>query len=272
MAVFRRYRPARPTAPAEASSNWAWAAVGLTAGLLGGLLLFAPATWLAWGVWRATSGQVVLAEPRGTVWNGSARLVLTGGAGSQDAAALPGRLGWRLSPGLGGLNASVLAACCTRTPLAMTLQPRWRGGQVVVDDGLTQWPPSLLMGLGTPWNTLELDGQLGLRTRGLSVEWIEGRLVLAGRIELEALRMSSRLSTLKPMGSYRITLNGGASSTLQVDTLEGALQLSGSGRWVGSRLRFQGEATASPEREAALSNLLNIIGRRNGARSIITIG
>ena len=75
MAVFRRSRPARPTAPAEPSSNWAWAAVGLAGGLLGGLLLFAPATWLAWGVWQATSGQVVLAEPRGTVWNGSARLV-----------------------------------------------------------------------------------------------------------------------------------------------------------------------------------------------------
>ena len=41
---------------------------------------------------------------------------------------------------------------------------------------------------------------------------------------------------------------------------------------MGSRLRFTGEASAAPEREAALSNLLNIIGRRNGARSIITIG
>ena len=37
-------------------------------------------------------------------------------------------------------------------------------------------------------------------------------------------------------------------------------------------VRFAGEASAAPEREAALSNLLNIIGRRNGARSIITVG
>ena len=29
---------------------------------------------------------------------------------------------------------------------------------------------------------------------------------------------------------------------------------------------------ASPGREAALNNLLNIIGRRQGARSVITIG
>jgi hypothetical protein len=96
--------------------------------------------------------------------------------------------------------------------------------------------------------------------------------VVAGRAELVALRVASRLSTLRPMGSYRITLQGGSPATLQLATLEGNLQLSGSGQWVGSRLRFRGEARATPEREAALSNLLNIIGRRSGARSLISIG
>jgi general secretion pathway protein N len=74
------------------------------------------------------------------------------------------------------------------------------------------------------------------------------------------------------MGSYRITLLGGQTPAVQLDTLEGSLQLSGSGQWVGSRLRFSGTASAAPEREDALANLLNIIGRRSGARSIITIG
>ena len=90
--------------------------------------------------------------------------------------------------------------------------------------------------------------------------------------QLEATGLSSRLSTLKPMGSYRMTLNGGATPTLRLETLEGSLQLSGTGQWVGSRLHFNGVASAAPEREAALSNLLNIIGRRSGARSIITLG
>ena len=61
-------------------------------------------------------------------------------------------------------------------------------------------------------------------------------------------------------------------STLTLSTLAGDLQLSGTGQWVGQRLRFTGEASAAPEREAALSNLLNIIGRRSGARSLITVG
>ncbi len=87
-----------------------------------------------------------------------------------------------------------------------------------------------------------------------------------------ALRVASRLSTLRPMGSYRITLQGGTPAGLRLETLEGSLQLAGSGQWVGSRLRFRGEASAAPDREAALANLLNIIGRRNGPRSIISIG
>jgi general secretion pathway protein N len=152
------------------------------------------------------------------------------------------------------------------------LKSRWGGARVELADRQSQWPAGLLVGLGTPWNTLQLDGDLQVQTQGLSVEWVAGRLAIAGRAELTAQRLSSRLSTLRPMGSYRITVMGGQVPTLQMETLEGSLQLSGSGQWVGSRLRFSGVASAAPDRESALSNLLNIIGRRNGARSEITIG
>ena len=224
------------------------------------------------GVGRASDGRVLLDDASGTVWNGSARLLLTGGTGSNDVAALPGRVDWRVRPAWGGFNAELVATCCTAQPLPLHGRLRWGGGALLVGDHRSQWPAAVLTGLGTPWNTLQIDGDLLLSTQGLSVEWVEGRLAMAGRAELTASRLSSRLSTLKPMGSYRITLNGGSPSTLQLDTLEGALQLTGSGQWVGSRLRFSGTASAAPDREAALSNLLNIIGRRSGARSIITIG
>lgn len=262
-------RPKRDPWPAV---PWSWAWSGLVLGLVLALVLFAPARWLGSAVGRASAGRVLLDDPRGTVWNGSGRLLLAGGAGSNDVAALPGRIDWRIRPAWGGISARLAAECCTAQPLLLRGRLRWGGGALLVGDHRSQWPAAVLAGLGTPWNTLQVDGDLLLSTQGLSVEWIEGRLALAGRAELTALRLSSRLSTLKPMGSYRITLNGGPPSTLQLDTLEGALQLTGSGQWVGSRLRFSGTASAAPEREAALSNLLNIIGRRSGARSIITIG
>ena len=74
----------------------------------------------------------------------------------------------------------------------------------------------------------------------------------------------------------RLTQHG-ATSTPFVELrtssmLKRPLQLSGEGRWVGGRLRFTGEARSAPEHQAALANLLNIIGRRQGDRSIITVG
>ena len=241
-------------------------------GLLCALLLFAPARWLTEPIEAAAQGRLLLGEPRGTVWTGSAELIFTGGEGSNDAAALPTRIRWRIRPRWNGFIAQLDSACCTEVPIQLRILPTSGGARVAVADTRSRWPAGLLVGLGTPWNTLQFDGELLLATHGLSVEWIEGRLSVAGRAELTAQRLSSRLSTLRPMGSYRITLLGGATPALQMQTLEGSLQLTGSGQWVGSRLHFSGIASAAPDREAALANLLNIIGRRSGARSIITSG
>ena len=255
-----------PTAP------WPWAAGGALAGALVALVAFLPAAWLAGRVEAATAGQVQLADPRGTVWAGSAQLVLTGGRGSRDAAALPTRLQWHLRPGLSGLHMALSSSCCMPQPMSLLLRPGLGSFSVDLADGQTRWPAALLAGLGTPWNTLQLDGDLQLRTQRLSIRWAQGRTAVTGNADLLARDLASRLATVRPMGSYRLDLAGGAVPTLRLATTEGPLQLSGSGQWVGSRLHFSGEASAAPDREAALSNLRNIIGRRNGPRSVITIG
>jgi general secretion pathway protein N len=251
---------------------WAWAAGGAAIGLIWALVAFAPARWLAGAVERASQGHVLFVEPRGTVWGGSARLVITGGPGSTDAAALPGRIAWDLDLRWDGVAGQLRAECCTPRPVDLRAHWRLAGWRLEVADAQSQWPAGVLAGLGTPWNTLQLEGEVRLATQGLSVEWTEGRPRFEGRAELEALRVASRLSTLRPMGSYRITLQGGTQATLRLDTLEGSLQLSGTGQWVGQRLRFRGEASAVAGSEAALANLLNIIGRRTGERSLISIG
>jgi general secretion pathway protein N len=263
---------ASPSLSLRPKTSWSWAFLGAVLGLAAGVLLFAPARWLADSVTERSGGRILLSEPRGTIWNGSAEVVLTGGSGSADMAGLPTRVDWRLRPRWNGIRADLSSACCMPTPLTVRTALRWGGTHLAISDSQSHWPAALLSGLGTPWNTLQLDGELQLQTRGLSVEWVSGRLAIAGQAELTAQRLSSRLSTLRPMGSYRITVLGGQTPNLQLQTLDGALHLSGSGTWVGSRLRFSGEATAAADSESALSNLLNIIGRRSGARSIITIG
>jgi general secretion pathway protein N len=78
------------------------------------------------------------------------------------------------------------------------------------------------------------------------------------------------------MGTYQILIDGGtparATPVLTLTTLSGSLLLNGQGQWQNDRLQFRGEATAVPEHAAALSNLLNIIGRRQGARSLLSLG
>ncbi len=251
---------------------WLWALLGATLGLLLALLAFAPARWLVTPLAAASRGQVLLQDARGTVWNGSSQLTLTGGPGSSDISTLPGRLVWRLQAGWGHLRASVFADCCMQSPLVLQLTLRWGGVHLRMQDQRSQWPALLLTGLGTPWNTIRAEGQLAVSSQGFGVQWTHGRLALQGQLQVDAMDMASRLSTLRPMGSYRFVVDGGDTPRLRLSTTQGSLQLTGSGQWTDGRLRFEGEASAAPERQDALSNLLNIIGRREGARSIIKVG
>ena len=310
-----------------------WAAWGVALGLLAGAGLYAPAQWLADGLTQASNGRLLLAEARGSLWNGSAVLVLTGGAGSRDASALPGRLQWQLRPGWRGLHLAARQDCCLNGELRLLWQPGWGGYTLALQDAalaaqvepagekgepdkagplgkagpsgkkvpqvpmapIGQWPAAWLAGLGTPWNTLQLGGQLQLASPGLTVQSLNGRLRLDGALSLELLGVSSRVSTLPTLGSYRLSVQGvnnpgagGETAALQLHTLDGALRLSGSGQISsgqissgqtgggagssGAQLRFRGEAQAAEGQAAALSNLLNIIGRRQGALSVISIG
>ena len=251
---------------------WAYALFGSVLGLMLALVFFAPASWLGAGLSGVSQGRLQLVEARGTVWTGSARLVLTGGSGSRDGAALPSRLNWKLRPAWGGVKLQLNAPCCTPEPLQARVRIGWGTQELELGNATSTWPAAILAGLGTPWNTVQAEGSLELTTQALVVKRFEGRLSLAGNAQLRALDVSSRLSTVRPMGSYQLLLSGAAAPTLALSTLSGTLQLSGTGNWVGSRLRFSGVASVEPEMVDAFTNLLNIIGRRQGVQSIITLG
>lgn len=283
-----RRRPALPAGTPQHSTRRSigrWAAGGAFVGALLALVFAAPASWLADAIVSASERRVVLAEARGTLWNGHAVLLLTGGAGSRDASALPGRLHWRLRPAWQDGPALALQleqACCINDQATLLLRPGL--GRIAVElasspEWIARWPTGWLAGLGTPWNTLELGGWVELRSPGLRLESIAGRWRIAGAATLEVQQLSSRLSTLPTLGSYRLLMQAGpggsdrAGADLVLSTLEGSLRLDAQGRWDGAGLRLRGEAAAAASGdEAALGNLLNIIGRRQGARSVISIG
>lgn len=260
-------------------ATWRWAWVGAVVGALVAVPVFAPAAWLARAVTGATDGRLLLADARGSVWSGSAVPVLTGGADSRTASALPGRLGWSLRMRGVGLELVLRQACCLDGDIVLRWSPGLTRQQWMLSPGPTgavgRWPAAWLAGLGTPFNTMQLSGTMRLTTPGLTVERVQGRTLIAGSAQVELLGASSRLSTLDPLGSYRLSLQGdagGGDARVTLETLEGALQLGGQGQFTAGHLRFRGEASAASGSEVALDNLLNLIGRRTGARAVISIG
>lgn len=259
-----------------AAPPWRWALFGSALGLIAATLVFAPAAWLGAALSLSTQGRVVLNEPSGTVWNGSGQLLLSGGVGSRDSTTLPGRLHWQLKP-TPTLKFRILvdADCCTVQNINVLLTPRLSGLTAEMQPNQSTWPAILLTGLGAPFNTIDLQATLKLETQLLTLEWLNKQLKIEGKASLDVIDASTRLSTLRPVGSYRLSFLGsqGASvPSLNLETLNGSLLLTGSGQLTSNRWRFNGEASAAPGFEATLNNFLDILGRRVGPRSIITVG
>ncbi|HMO48985.1 MAG TPA: type II secretion system protein N [Rubrivivax sp.] len=257
------------------AARWGWA--GGVCGALAALVVFAPATWLAGAVAAGTQQRLLLADARGTVWNGSAVPVLSGGAESRSAAMLPGRGSWRVGLRGTALELRLRQPCCIRDELVLRLRPGLGRLSVQLPPGagpIGEWPAAWLAGLGAPWNTLRLGGTLRLLSPGLTLDMAAGRWALNGQAELELNNVESPLTTLDRLGSYRLQLSGaeGRPPAFTLSTREGVLLLDGSGQWTGSQLRFRGQARAAPGAEGDLDNVLNFFGRRQGALSLISIG
>lgn len=273
---LRRSHPMASSTSITCRGHW-WVAAG--AGLLLGSVAFAPARWAAQWVDQASQGQVQLRNAQGRLWQGQADVLLRGGHGSRAELALPQGIQWQLRPGWAEgapvLRLHLTAPCCMAQPMQWQIHAGWGGAGVRLDAHRSQWPAGWLAGLGTPWNTIGLQGQLVLDTPGLRLHWVQGRLQWSGDLTVDALDVTSPLSTLQPLGSYRLALDtrpGQPMPALQLHTLHGELSLQGEGQWSGSRFRFRGTAQASPASVGAVSNLLNLLGRRDGVRAHISLG
>jgi general secretion pathway protein N len=273
---------ARHFAPhTQPATRWAW--LGASVGLVASLITQAPASWLATAVADATQQRVLLQDAQGTLWQGSAQAVLSAGPRLGEAASgitLPTRVTWQMGPAINWaqarvvLRASVASACCTPEPVHIDTSPLWRGWRVQVSDHTSQWPAHWLVGLGAPWNTLQPEGQLQLRTQQLGLSQQADQLAWQGQAELQLQQLATRLATLRPLGNYRVQLSstGGDALAIQLSTPEGALQLQGQGELKNGHVRFQGEASAAPDAQDALSNLLNVLGQRQGNKSLLKLG
>ena len=246
---------------ARAAVPWLLVAV-LASGAV--LLVRLPAAWITPQFAKATGGHVNLVEPAGSLWRGSASLMLAAGQDLGGATLLPGRIEWRTDfwPLLAGhVRMRMQQTEAMQDPVMVDATMRG----ATLSAGAIGVPASLLSGLGAPFNTLALDGAVQLT-------WSPWRVIgqnAYGRLSVTLTDVSSRVSLVKPLGSYRAVLQAqGASSTLELTTLKGPLLLNGQGTMSRTSTSFQGTASATPEQRDNLVGLLNLLGRPSGPGTV----
>ncbi|HEY5799079.1 MAG TPA: type II secretion system protein N [Burkholderiaceae bacterium] len=236
------------------------------------LLVFFPAAWMASAVEKQTGGRLTLGDATGTLWRGSA---FVGGAPSGNDAVtplLPGRFAWKLSPLvlLGMVDLTLENPDSLQAPVRIT--GSWSTWQVA--PGVLKLPASGLAGLGAPLNTLAPNGRMELSWTALELHRQQNRMEVAGRTTLTIADVSSQLSSIRPLGSYRIVFDWrGAQASMNLATDKGPLLLTGSGAINKGRFTFSGQARAENGQEEALANLLNLLGQRRieGGKTIIAL-
>jgi general secretion pathway protein N len=236
------------------------------------LLIFLPASWMASMVEKQTAGRLTLGDARGTLWRGSAFI---GGAASDSdplTPLLPGRFSWRLSPMvlLGEVDAELKNDAALSQPVTVTGNwHQWR-----VSPGAILLPAERLAALGAPLNTIQPSGQMRLSWELLQLTLQNKNLGIVGAMKLEMNDIGSRLSPIKPLGSYELAFDWHETqAAVTLTTTRGPMLLNGSGIFANGRLQFSGTAQAEAGQEQRLANFLNLLGqhRQVGGKEVIAL-
>lgn len=264
------HNPSRQRSASSLATWWvaAWASLVV-------LLVQLPAHWAALTLNHLSQGRVLLLEARGTLWQGSAFLALSAGPGGGPVTAWQQRIQWQLAPS--ALNEITLSLSAHEgnalTPWVWHV--RWvpSGWQIVAGNVDWGFPSQWLAGLGTPWNTVGPTGQVRIASPGWQWQQAGRTWQSQGKLSVTLLNFATRLSSLKPLGDYQLLIDATPNLHVDLKTLKGPLQLAGHGIWHDGRLKFEGEAWAlQAQDEPVLSNLLGVLGTRNGSRAILKVG
>jgi len=234
--------------------------------------VFFPAAWLGQLLEKQTQGRLALGDAQGTIWNGSAFI---GGAPNKSdpvTPLLPGRFSWHLSPMV--LLGQVDLTLENPSALSQAIHVTGTWSQWQVSPSTILLPAERLSALGAPLNTVQLTGQMRLSWTPLQLVRQGIKLGINGVMHLDMHEIASRLSAIKPLGAYSLTLNWqDQKADLTLKTVKGPMLLSGTGNLIDGRLQFSGTAEAEKGQEERLAVLLNLLGqrRREGNKNMIAL-
>ncbi len=236
------------------------------------VLFFLPAAWLVDVVEKQTAGRLTLGDPQGSIWHGSAFIGGAPGRNDPVTPLLPGRFTWQLSPMvlLGQVQMRLENPAALSAPVQIT--GGWSDWQVSAGS-ITQ-PAERLAGLGAPLNTLRPSGEMRLKWDTLNLQRQGQQVDLRGKTTLELNDIGSAVSSIKPLGTYQLTMQWeGQQAQMVLATVKGPLLLSGKGQMQNGHVDFSGNAQAAKGEEENLATLLNLLGQRRtaGDKNIIAL-
>jgi general secretion pathway protein N len=219
----------------------------------------APATWLAWGVARGSQGVVNINTPTGSLWSGKGMLVI------HRASDVPRALGgvtWKIEP---------LVLVLGRLRLNLSLDGSGIQAKSLVDlsyntlalrDLRAEFPAKTVTTFYAPAALLAPEGQLDISADSVSMQ----KRGVHGSVQANWRSASLSLSSVKPLGNYRLYLNGhGESADVEVNTESGSLAIAGKGSLVAATGQFVFNGTARASAHAAeLEPLLGMMGPDQG--------
>ena len=254
--------PARPTKPRP------WLFYTLLG--VGFYLLFLvnslPASWVAWAVTKYSGKSVVLTQAQGSLWRGQGEILLNLPPSPPQSI---GRTQWSVNP-LWLLTGKV-GIQLTFDDSLLQGQLHLRAGlqSIAIHQGQLTAPAVIVGNIYTPAKLFSPQGTIQIKTDAMeySPQGLEGLTTIVWQ------QAASGLSPVQPLGDYRISLQGkGANAAIKLETIDGKLQLAGTGNWDlfnNGLLRFSGNASARQQQEE-LKPLLQLLGREQGGRRIIS--
>lgn len=220
------------------------------------LIATAPATVLSRIVENASKGQFALANATGTIWHGSAAPAIRQHSGSLQVLET---LNWDvvMMPLFTGKLVIKIRwdNVAQAEPMVITVS----FSQVEVRNALLPLNASLLGELAPLLKPVQLSGQMQINSPLFTISRLQG---MSGNAVGEWKNAGSVLSSIKPLGQYRINLTGsGSRLEMNLSTTSGVLLLEGKGSFAPEQgLRFQGTARAAAESKGSLDELLNNFG------------
>jgi general secretion pathway protein N len=223
------------------------------------LIIELPASWVAWGLNRYTQGTVRLDPISGNLWGGNGRLVI------YYPSTTPhdfGQTKWHINP---------LWLLTGRVKLSLQANHQDRHIKTTVElaneyfmlhDTEAELTAPFIAQIYTPLALINPQGKVRL----IASELIMTPENFDGAAVLEWLNAGSSISSVQPLGDYRLDITGAdKNANLKLTTLRGDLEFTGEGLWQlrSGQLNIRGLALPRA-RVGELESLLRMIGKDEG--------